>query len=57
MVNFSTFTAAIVAASLISLVVAHPGEHHDHAQVKREVEIRHNLAIKTARSLGKYVGP
>jgi hypothetical protein len=56
MVNFSTFTAAVVAASLISLVVAHPGEHHDYAEVKCEVEIRDNLAIETARLLGKCVG-
>lgn len=52
----STFTAAVAAASLISSVVAHPGEHRDHAQVKREAEIRDNLASKAARSLGKCAG-
>ena len=52
MVNFFTFTA-VAAASLISSVVAHLGEHHDHAQVKREIEIRDNLTSKAARSLRK----
>lgn len=56
MVNFSSFTAAVAAASFLSAVVAHPGEHHEHAQVKREVEIRDNLASKAARSLGKCAG-
>ena len=52
MANFSTFTA-VAAASLISSVVPHPGEHHDHARVKREIEIRDNLTSKAARLLRK----
>ena len=57
MVNFSTFTAAVAAASLISSVVAHPGEHHDRAQVKREIEIRDSLASKAAHSPGNVREP
>ena len=53
MVNFSTFTAAVAAASLISSVVAYLGDHHNHAQAKREADIRDNLASKAARSLRK----
>ncbi|OCK85613.1 aromatic compound dioxygenase [Lepidopterella palustris CBS 459.81] len=47
------FTAAVVAASLMGTAIAHPGEHHDHAHVKREIELRDSLSSKAARSLGK----
>ncbi|KAF2759166.1 aromatic compound dioxygenase, partial [Pseudovirgaria hyperparasitica] len=35
---------------------AHPGEVHDHAQVKREIQVRDHLASKAARSLGNCAG-
>ncbi|OJD34363.1 aromatic compound dioxygenase [Diplodia corticola] len=48
--------AAVAAVAAATLVVAHPGEHHDHAQVKREVFARDVLASKQARSLSKCAG-
>ncbi|KAL1634442.1 hypothetical protein SLS58_010683 [Diplodia intermedia] len=48
--------AAVAAVAAATLVVAHPGEHHDHAQVKREVVARDALASKQGRSLSKCAG-
>jgi hypothetical protein len=41
MVYFSKLTAFVAAASLLSSAVAHPGEHIDKAQMKREVKSMH----------------
>ncbi|KAF2134973.1 GPI anchored dioxygenase-like protein [Dothidotthia symphoricarpi CBS 119687] len=52
MVNFvSILSGAVAATSLISTVAAHPGEHHDHAQIKREIDIRQMRAAAAKRSL------
>jgi hypothetical protein len=53
MVNFaSIFSGAIAATSLISSVVAHPGEKHDHAKIKRDIDVRGMRAAAAKRSLG-----
>lgn len=52
MVRISSFAAAAVA-SFATLSAAHPGEHHDAAQVKRELMERTALADRSASSLIK----
>ncbi|KAH7081251.1 Intradiol ring-cleavage dioxygenase [Paraphoma chrysanthemicola] len=53
MVNFaSIFSGAIAATSLIASVAAHPGEKHDHAKIKREIDVRSMRAAAAKRSLG-----
>ena len=53
MVNFaSTVSSALAAASLLSLATAHPGEKHDHAHVKRQIDARQLRAAAAKRSLG-----
>ncbi|KAF2029184.1 aromatic compound dioxygenase [Setomelanomma holmii] len=53
MVNFACiFSGAIAATSLISSVAAHPGETHDHAKIKREIDVRTLRASAAKRSLG-----
>jgi hypothetical protein len=42
---------AVAAACLASSVLAHPGEHHDHAAIKREVKARDQMASAAKRSL------
>jgi protocatechuate 3,4-dioxygenase beta subunit len=56
MVLFSAFTAAVVAASLLNSAIAHPGEHHDAAEVKREIDIRDHVTTHAARSLASCAG-
>lgn len=52
MVNLaSILTSAAAATSLFSTVLAHPGEAHDHAKIKREIEARGLRAAAAKRSL------
>ncbi|KAE9375224.1 aromatic compound dioxygenase [Stipitochalara longipes BDJ] len=51
MVYFSKLATAVVAACLASSAVAHPGEHHDHAAIKREVVARNQMASAAKRSI------
>lgn len=52
MVNFaSIITGAAAATSLISAVAAHPGEKHDLAKVKRQIDARGLRAAAAKRSL------
>lgn len=53
MVNFSKLSTAVLAASLLSTSLAHPGEHHDVAHIKRELQAREILATRAANSLSK----
>ncbi|KAK0644923.1 hypothetical protein DIS24_g8386 [Lasiodiplodia hormozganensis] len=48
--------SAVAAVAAATLVVAHPGEHHDHAKVKREVFARDALAARHGNSLSKCAG-
>jgi hypothetical protein len=48
MVFFSKLALVVTTAYL---VVAHPGEKHDHAQVKREIIQRNHMASAAKRSL------
>ncbi len=41
----------MAAAYLAGSVVAHPGEHHDHAEVKRQIRARDQMASAAKRSL------
>ncbi|KAK7179137.1 hypothetical protein DPSP01_012212 [Paraphaeosphaeria sporulosa] len=53
MVNFaSTVSSALAATSLLSLAAAHPGEKHDHAHIKRQIDARQLRAAAAKRSLG-----
>lgn len=51
MVFFFKLAGAIAAACLLSSAVAHPGEVHDAAQVKREIRARDQMADDAKRSL------
>ena len=47
-------TSLLIALAALSsfgniLTAAHPGEHHDHDVVKREMEIRHHIAESQKR--------
>ncbi|KAF2090984.1 aromatic compound dioxygenase [Saccharata proteae CBS 121410] len=53
MVNLSSVAVILGAASL---ALAHPGEKHDHAHVKREIQQRDHLAARSASSLAKCAG-
>jgi hypothetical protein len=44
MVHFSKVYSTIAAAAFITPSLAHPGEHHDHHAVKREIAAREHLA-------------
>ena len=53
MVNFSSIVnGAIAASSIIGFAAAHPGEKHDHAKIKREIDVRGLRATAAKRSLG-----
>ena len=41
----------LAIAALSCLVSGHPGEHHDHDIVKREMEIRHEIAENQMREV------
>ncbi|KAL0938629.1 GPI anchored protein [Colletotrichum truncatum] len=49
MVRFSALSAAGLA--LCGYVAAHPGEHHDHHEMKRNIQLRDNVAAIGQRSL------
>ncbi|KAI4690372.1 hypothetical protein J4E81_007525 [Alternaria sp. BMP 2799] len=52
MVNLAlVLTSAAAATSLFSTILAHPGETHDHAKIKREIEARGLRAAAAKRSL------
>ena len=52
MVNFaSTVSSALTAILLLSAAVAHPGEKHDHAHVKRQIDARTLRTAAAKRSL------
>ena len=53
MVNFSNIAASMALASLLSTVVAHPGEVHDAANIKRDINMRDRFAAHSKRTLGK----
>jgi hypothetical protein len=48
MVYFSKL-ASVVA--VVCLAVAHPGEHHDHAVIKRSIQARDQMASAAKRSI------
>ncbi|EKG18301.1 Intradiol ring-cleavage dioxygenase [Macrophomina phaseolina MS6] len=48
--------SAVAAVAAATLVAAHPGEHHDHAKVKREIVARDALASRQGGSLSKCAG-
>lgn len=53
MVSFvSIFNGALAASAIVGLAAAHPGEKHDHAKIKREIDIRGMRAAAAKRSLG-----
>lgn len=56
MVYFSKIASAVAAACIVGSAVAHPGEHHDHAQVKREIRARDQMAAAAKRSLDTCSG-
>lgn len=51
MVYFSKIASAVAAACLVGSTVAHPGEHHDHQAVKRQVRERDQMASAARRSI------
>ncbi|KAB2572126.1 putative gpi anchored protein [Lasiodiplodia theobromae] len=51
MVQITKLTSAVVAAGLFASAAAHPGEHHDHHHIKREISARHVRAAAAKRSL------
>jgi len=53
MVNFALIVSgAAAASSLFGMAAAHPGEHHDMAHVKRQIDARQLHAAAAKRSLG-----
>lgn len=53
MVVYSKLASGLVAATLLGLSAAHPGEHHDHEAIEHSVRQREVLAKHTRRSLDK----
>lgn len=51
MVQFSKLVGTVAAAAFVAPAIAHPGEHHDHHAVKRQVEARNRVAARTKRSI------
>ena len=56
MVYFSKIASAVAAACLFGSAVAHPGEHHDHNVVKRQVRERDQMASAAKRSIDSCSG-
>jgi hypothetical protein len=56
MVRFCKIASTIAAAALITISLAHPGEHHDHHAVKREIAAREHLANHFRRSVDTCSG-
>lgn len=44
-------SCVVAAAAMASIVIAHPGEHHDAALVKRQMNIQEARAAHAKRSL------
>jgi hypothetical protein len=55
MVNFN-LAAVVATASFLGTVLAHPGEVHDAAEVKRDIEVRNIMASHNKRALDKCSG-
>lgn len=54
MVNLASIVSgALAATSLVGLATAHPGEKHDLAKVKREIDARGLRAAAAKRSLNQ----
>lgn len=51
MVQIAKLTSAAVAAGLFASVAAHPGEHHDHHHVRRQITAREARASAAKRAL------
>ncbi|KAK0103904.1 hypothetical protein ONS96_005012 [Cadophora gregata f. sp. sojae] len=51
MVYFPKLVGAVAAVCFASTIIAHPGEHHDHAEIKRQVKARDQMATAAKRSL------
>ena len=51
MVYFSKIASAVVAIYLAGSAIAHPGEHHDHHSLKRQVRARDQMASAAKRSI------
>ncbi|THW40413.1 aromatic compound dioxygenase [Aureobasidium pullulans] len=51
MVHFSKLVSTVAAAAFVAPSLAHPGEHHDHHAVKRQIDAREGLANRVRRSV------
>ncbi|RDW82958.1 aromatic compound dioxygenase [Coleophoma crateriformis] len=51
MVYIAKVAAAVAAVCFAGSAIAHPGEHHDHSAIKREVKARDQFAAAGKRSL------
>ncbi|KAH6712684.1 Intradiol ring-cleavage dioxygenase [Leptodontidium sp. MPI-SDFR-AT-0119] len=51
MATIASLAGVVAAVCIASTVVAHPGEHHDHAEIKRQVKARDQMASAAKRSL------
>jgi hypothetical protein len=50
------FLQFATVAYLLGSVVAHPGEHHDHSAIQREINLRDELSGHAKRSLNACAG-
>lgn len=51
MVFFSKFVGVVVATCIVGSAIAHPGEHHDQEDIKRQVQVRDQMASAAKRSI------
>lgn len=51
MVSFHKIASAITLAACLGSAVAHPGEHHDHEDIQRQVRVRDRMASTAKRSI------
>jgi len=51
MIYFSKLVSAVAVVCFASTTLAHPGEHHDHFAIKRQVQTRDQMAPAAKRSL------
>lgn len=56
MVYFPKLASAVAVACVASTAIAHPGEHHDHQAIKREIKIRDQMASASKRSIDSCSG-
>jgi len=56
MVFISKLAGAVAVACFASTALGHPGEHHDHQTIKREVKIRNQMASAAKRSIDSCSG-